>query len=71
MEASENIMEEKLKAADYLMTKFMAENPSVLDDDMPEAYENWLVYKFDVLDLDAGNEDAETVLFNHYMKTNA
>lgn len=30
------------KFEDYLKTKFSEESPSVLDDDMPDAFDSWL-----------------------------
>lgn len=32
----------KTKFNDYLQTRCFEENPTVLDDDMPDFYDNWL-----------------------------
>lgn len=34
---------EDFKFMDFLMTKHMEEEPWVLDDDLPDAFQNWLV----------------------------
>jgi len=61
-------MEKVLNAQDFCHALFMKENPMVIKDNFENVYESWLENKFTDLGIDAGEEEAEIVLFNHLNK---